>query len=141
MSFFGKNTSLVSEKFHLRRIDLQIIECLFSDPRMTFLNIARTLGCSQKTIIRRIEKLISSRVFSILLHTRSSMTMDVMKEVSYSELNDYILRFLPFVFHNRVFIVFPRYRMHKTVNFKDDKNWMHTYILQTYDSFGYSLSS
>jgi DNA-binding Lrp family transcriptional regulator len=82
------------------------------------------MGCSQKTIIRRIEKLISSRVimgfslqynpsnmkgynyFSVLLYTRSSMTMDVMKEVSYSELNDYILRFPPFVFDNRVIIVF-----------------------------------
>ena len=122
--FFGKHTSLVSEKFHLRRIDLEIIECLLSDPRMTFLNIARTLGCSQKTIIRRIEKLISSRVImgfslqynpsnmkgynylSVLLHTRSSMTTEVMKEISYSELNEYILRFPPFVFHDRVIIVF-----------------------------------
>jgi DNA-binding Lrp family transcriptional regulator len=60
--FFGKHTSVISEKFHLRRIDLEIIECLLSDPRMTFLNIARTLGCSQKTIIRRIEKLKSCHV-------------------------------------------------------------------------------
>jgi DNA-binding Lrp family transcriptional regulator len=122
--FFGKHTSLVSEKFHLRRIDLEIIECLLSDPRMTFLNIARSLGCSQKTIIRRIEKLKSSRAivgfslqynpskmkgynyFSLLLHTRSSMATEVMKEISYSELDEYILRFPPFVYHDRVIIVF-----------------------------------
>jgi DNA-binding Lrp family transcriptional regulator len=122
--FFGKLTSLVSEKFHLRRIDLEIIECLLSDPRMTFLNIARTLGCSQKTIIRRIEKLKSSHAimgfslqynpsnmkgynyFSMLLHTRSSMATEVMKEISFSELNEYILRFPPFIFHDRVIIVF-----------------------------------
>jgi hypothetical protein len=60
--FYGKHTSLTSNKFHLRRIDLEILECLLSDPRMTFLNIARTIGCSQRTIIRRIEKLKSSRV-------------------------------------------------------------------------------
>jgi DNA-binding Lrp family transcriptional regulator len=122
--FFGKHTSLVSEKFHLRRIDLEIIECLLSDPRMTFLNIARTLGCSQKTIIRRIEKLISSHVimgfslqynpsnmkgynyFSVVLHTQSSMATEVMKEISYSELNEYILRLPPFIYHDRVIIVF-----------------------------------
>jgi DNA-binding Lrp family transcriptional regulator len=122
--FFGKHTSLVSEKFHLRRIDLEIIECLLSDPRMTFLNIARTLGCSQKTIIRRIEKLIISRVilgfslqynpsnmkgynyFSLLLHTQSNMTTEVMKKISYSELDEYILRFPPFIYHDRVIIVF-----------------------------------
>jgi DNA-binding Lrp family transcriptional regulator len=122
--FFGKHTSLVSEKFHLRKIDLEIIECLLSDPRMTFLNITRTLGCSQKTIIRRIEKLISNRVimgfslqynpsnmrgynyFSLLLHTQSNMTTEVMKEINYSELNEYILRFPPFIYHDRVIIVF-----------------------------------
>ena len=122
--FFGKHTSLVSEKFHLRRIDLEIIECLLSDPRMTFLNIARTLGCSQKTIIRRIEKLKSSRVimgfslqynpskmkgynyFSVVIHTRLSMATEVMKEINYSELNEYILRFPPFIYHDRVIIIF-----------------------------------
>jgi DNA-binding Lrp family transcriptional regulator len=122
--FSGKLTSLVSEKFHLLRIDLEIIECLLSDPRRTFLNIARTLGCSQKTIIRRIENLKSSHVilgfsiqynpsnmkgynyFSLLLHTRSNMATEVMKEISYSELNEYILRFPPFIFHNRVIVIF-----------------------------------
>jgi DNA-binding Lrp family transcriptional regulator len=122
--FFGKHTSLVSEKFHLRRIDLEIIECLLSDPRMTFLNIAKTLGCSQKTIIRRIEKLKSSRVimgfslqynpskmkgynyFSVVIHTRLSMATEVMKEINYSELNEYILRFPPFIYHDRIIIIF-----------------------------------
>jgi DNA-binding Lrp family transcriptional regulator len=122
--FFGKHTSLVSEKFHLHRIDLEIIECLLSDPRMPFLKIARTLGCSQKTIIRRIEKLKSSRVimgfslqynpsnmkgynyFSAVIHTRPSMATEVMKEISYSELNEYILRLPPFIYHDRVIIVF-----------------------------------
>jgi DNA-binding Lrp family transcriptional regulator len=114
----------VSEKFHLRRIDLEIIECLLSDPRMTFLNIAKTLGCSQKTIIRRIEKLKSSRVimgfslqynpskmkgynyFSVVIHTRPSMATEVMKEINYSELNEYILRFPPFIYHDRIIIIF-----------------------------------
>jgi DNA-binding Lrp family transcriptional regulator len=122
--FFGKHTSLVSQKFHLRRIDLEIIECLLSDPRMTFLNIARTLGCSQKTIIRRIEKMKSSHVimgfslqynpsnmkgynyFSVVIHTQSSMATEVMKEINYSELNEYILRLPPFIYHDRVIIVF-----------------------------------
>jgi DNA-binding Lrp family transcriptional regulator len=122
--FSGKPTSLVSEKFNLRRIDLKIIECLLSDPRMTFLNIARTLGCSQKTVIRRIEKLKSSRVilgfslqynpsnmkgynyFSVVVHTRSGMGAEVIKEISYSKLNEYVLRFPPFNYHNRVIINF-----------------------------------
>jgi len=122
--FFGKHTSLVSEKFHLRKIDLEIIECLLSDPRMTFLNIAKRLGCSQKTVIRRVEKLISNRVimgfslqcnpsnmkgynyFSLLLHTRPDMANEVMKKISYSDLYEYILRFPPFVYHDRIIIVF-----------------------------------
>lgn len=44
--------------------------------------------------------------FSVILHTRSSMTTEVMNEISYSELNEYILRFPPFTFHDRVIIVF-----------------------------------
>jgi DNA-binding Lrp family transcriptional regulator len=122
--FSGEPTSLVSEKFNLRRIDLEIIVCLLSDPRMTFLNIARTLGCSQKTVIRRIEKLKSGRVilgfslqynpsnmkaynyFSVVVHTRSGMAAEVIKEISYSKLNEYVLRFPPFNYHNRVIINF-----------------------------------
>lgn len=120
----GKLISSVSQKFHVRRIVLEIIECLLSDPRMMFLNIARTLGCSQKTIIRRIEKLKSSHVimgfsiqynpsnmkgynyFSVVLHSQSSMTAKVKKEISYSELNEYIIRFPPFNYHDRVIIIF-----------------------------------
>jgi DNA-binding Lrp family transcriptional regulator len=74
--FFGKHTSLVSEKFHLRRIDLEILGCLLSNPRMTFLNIAKTLGCSQKTVIRRFEKLESNHVI-----TGFSLIDDVIRDM------------------------------------------------------------
>jgi DNA-binding Lrp family transcriptional regulator len=122
--FLGKHTALVSEEFHLRKVDLEIIECLLSDPRMTFLNIARTLGYSQKTIIRRIERLKSSHAimgfslqynpskmkgynyFSLLIRTRLNMATEVMKEISYSELYEYILRFPLFTYSERVIIVF-----------------------------------
>jgi len=120
----GKHKSLVSEKFHLRRIDFEIIECLLLNPRMTFLNIARTLDFSQETIIRRFEKLESGNVimgfslihnpsrmkgynyFSVILHTRPNMTTEVMKEISYSELNKYILRLPAFIFEDGVIVNF-----------------------------------
>lgn len=122
--FCGKHISLVSHKFCPRRIDFEILECLVSDPRITFLNIARTIGCSQRTIIRRIEKLKSSQAimgfsmlynpskmkgynyFSVILHTRPSMAAKVTEEISYSELNRYILRFPPFIFYDRVIVIF-----------------------------------
>ena len=122
--FFGKHSSFVSDKLHLRRIDLQILECLLPNPRMTFLTIARTLGCSQKTVIRRFEKLKSSRAiigfslihnpskmkgynyFGVILHTRPDMTTDVMIEISYSELNESILRLPAFAFEDRLIINF-----------------------------------
>jgi DNA-binding Lrp family transcriptional regulator len=122
--FFGKPTSLVSEKFHLRRLDLKIIECLLLDPRITFRDIATTLRCSQKTVIRRIEKMKSSRVilgfslqynpsnmkgynyFSVLLHILPNLGAEVIKEINNSELNEYILRFPPFSYHNRIIINF-----------------------------------
>jgi hypothetical protein len=34
------------------------------------------------------------------------MATEVMKEISYSEFNEYILRFPPFIYHDRVIIVF-----------------------------------
>jgi DNA-binding Lrp family transcriptional regulator len=122
--FYGRPTSMVSDNLHVHRIDLKILECLLSNPRMTFLNIAKTIGCSQKTIIRRIEMLKSGRVimgfsllynpsnmkgynyFSVILHTRSGMAPEVMKEISYSHLSDQIIRFPPFTFHDRVIIIF-----------------------------------
>lgn len=122
--FFGKIPSLVSEKFNLRKIDFKIIDCLISDPRMKFLDIARNLHCSQKTIIRRIEKMESSRIimgytlqynpsymkgynyFSMLIQTRSGKAVELMKEILYSDLNEYILTFHPFNFEDRVIIVF-----------------------------------
>jgi DNA-binding Lrp family transcriptional regulator len=122
--FSDKHTSLVSDKFHLRKIDLEILECLLSDARMTYLNIARRLGRSQKTIIRRVEKLKNAHVtigfslihnpsnmkgynyFSMVLHTQSSMATNVMKEISYSRLNEHILRLPPFIYHDRVVINF-----------------------------------
>jgi DNA-binding Lrp family transcriptional regulator len=122
--FFGNIKSLVSEKFRMNQIDFEIIECLLLDPRMTFLNIARKIGCSQKTIIRRIEKMESSHVitgfslqynpsrmrgynyFSVLLRTRSNMAAEVMKEISYSDLNKNILTLPPFMFPDRVIIIF-----------------------------------
>ena len=122
--YYGNQISLTSNKFHLRRIDLEILECLLSDPRITFLNIAKTIGCSQRTIIRRIEKLKSNRVIigysiqynpsnmkgynysSVVLHTRPGLASKVIEEISYSELNKYILRFPPFAFHERVITIF-----------------------------------
>jgi DNA-binding Lrp family transcriptional regulator len=122
--FFGKHSSFVSDKLHLRRIDLEILECLLLDPRMTFFTIARTLGCSQKTVIRRFEKLKSCRAimgfslihnpskmkgynyFSVILHTRPGMATDIMREISYSELNESILRLPAFVFEDRVIVNF-----------------------------------
>lgn len=122
--YYGNQISLSSNKFLLRRIDFEILECLLSDPRITFLNIARTIGCSQKTVIRRIEKLKSSRVIigysiqynpskmkgynysSVVLHTRAGLASKVIEEINYSELNKYILRFPPFEFHDRVIVIF-----------------------------------
>lgn len=122
--FFGEHKSLVSEKSLIRRIDLEIIECLLLNPRMTFLDIARTLNCSQETVIRRFEKLESSNMimgfslihnpsrmkgynyFSVILHTNTNMAKEVMKEISYSELNEYILRLPAFNFEDRVIVNF-----------------------------------
>ena len=44
--------------------------------------------------------------FSMILHTRSGMTTDVMREISYSELTESILRLPTFVFEDRVIVNF-----------------------------------
>ena len=44
--------------------------------------------------------------FSVVIHTRPSMATEVMKEINYSELNEYILRFPPFIYHDRIIIIF-----------------------------------
>ena len=55
--------------------DYRILECLLLHPRMSFLDIARSISISQRTVIRRINKMKLNRVllgFSII-HNPSKM--------------------------------------------------------------------
>jgi AsnC-type helix-turn-helix domain/DNA photolyase len=54
---------IVSKKFKLLEIDLKIMRCLLADPRMNYLDIAKKVSSSQRTIIRRFEKLLSNHVY------------------------------------------------------------------------------
>jgi DNA-binding Lrp family transcriptional regulator len=115
---------IVSKKFKLLEIDLKIMRCLLADPRMNYLDIAKKVSSSQRTIIRRFEKLLSNHViinfgiihnpskmkgynyFSIIVKTEVGQSMDVMKQITYSELNNYILRLASFNFENAIIINF-----------------------------------
>lgn len=122
--FAGESLSEISKKFKLLEIDLKIMRCLLSDPRMKYLDIANKVSSSQRTIIRRIEKLLSNHViinfgiihnpskmkgynyFSIIVKTEIGQSMDVMNQITYSELNDYILRLPSFNFENAIIVNF-----------------------------------
>jgi DNA-binding MarR family transcriptional regulator len=73
--FLGKHLSEISKKFKLLKIDFKIIKCLLINPRMKYLDIAKKVSASQRTVIRKIEKLQSNHVivnFSII-HNPSKM--------------------------------------------------------------------
>jgi DNA-binding Lrp family transcriptional regulator len=118
----GKNSSTVSKKFRLREIDFRILDCLMLDPRMKFLDIARKVSASQRTVIRRFEQLEVNNVlvrfgiihnpsmmkgynyFSVIIHTDARAEREVMQKISYSKLNEYILRIPEFTFQDKVIL-------------------------------------
>lgn len=122
--FLGDHLSEISKKFKLLKIDLKIIKCLLKDPRMKYLDIARKVSASQRTVIRRIEKLKRNHVivnfsiihnpskmkgynyFSVILKTDTNQSWNVMMQITYSELKDYILRLPSFSFEDRIIINF-----------------------------------
>jgi Lrp/AsnC family transcriptional regulator for asnA, asnC and gidA len=122
--FAGEPLSEISKNFKLLEIDLKIMRCLLADPRMNYLDIAKKVSSSQRTIIRRFEKLLSNHIiinfgiihnpskmkgynyFSIIVKTEVGQSMDVMKQITYSELNNYILRLASFNFENAIIINF-----------------------------------
>lgn len=95
--------------FKILKIDLKIIECLLESPRMTFIDISRKLLVSQRTVIRRIEKLQAKGIiinfgitynpsitkgynnFSTMLWTQEESSKKVIENISYSDLNDQLL--------------------------------------------------
>jgi len=80
------------------------MKCLLEDPRMKYLDIARIVSCSQRTVIRRIEKLQRNHVipnfsiihnpskmksynyFSVIIKTDTNQSKNVMKQILYSEI-------------------------------------------------------
>jgi DNA-binding Lrp family transcriptional regulator len=122
--FLGYHLSEISKKFKLLKIDLKIIKCLLKDPRMKYLDIARKVSASQRTVIRRIEKLQRNHVivnfsiihnpskmkgynyFSVILKTDTNQSRNVMMQITYSELKDYILKLPSFSFEDRIIINF-----------------------------------
>jgi len=80
------------------------MKCLLEDPRMKYLDIARIVSCSQRTAIRRIEKLQRNHVvlnfsiihnrskmkgynyFSVIIKTDTNQSKNVMKQILYSEI-------------------------------------------------------
>ncbi|CAN5533945.1 hypothetical protein BH18THE2_BH18THE2_40950 [soil metagenome] len=122
--FLGEHLSEISKKFKILKIDLKIMKCLLKDPRMKYLDIAQKVSTSQRTVIRRIEKLQSNHIivnfsiihnpskmkgynyFSIILKTDTNWSRNVMKQITYSELNDYVLRLPSFSFEDRIIINF-----------------------------------
>jgi hypothetical protein len=102
--FLGSHLSEISKKFRLLKIDLRIMKCLLEDPRMKYLDIARIVSCSQRTVIRRIEKLQRNHVilnfsiihnpskmkgynyFSVIMKTDTNQSKNVMKQILYSEI-------------------------------------------------------
>jgi DNA-binding Lrp family transcriptional regulator len=106
--------------FKLIEIDLKIISCLLSDPRMKVMDIAKTISASRRTVIRRMEVMTENRLlnfglvynpsamkgysyFSILAQADNNLFQDIIKRI-YSELPRYLLRH-PTLIHKDVIIL------------------------------------
>ena len=100
------------------------MKCLLEDPRMKYLDIARIVSCSQRAVIRRIEKLHRNHVilnfsvihtpskmkgynyFSVIIKTDTNQSKNIMKQILYSEKRERIFRLPSFSFEDRAIINF-----------------------------------